>query len=246
MYASAFEATQACGTARMAGIKVLVRSACVLAALVAVGTSVWVSASVIPFDVLGDNDTFIEKSRNPVSGSMRAIEGAFGAMSAYELLALAVVGVMVVAVMVALRASLTALRARYSRRLTIAGSLLLAYGLVLVLRAPDGQGGNGWEVRFMDAFFWAAPWMAAAAIALATVYLFWRSFAERLLTRRSACGAILVSAAFGAAWWAVMRAAGVPLSEMAATNAFWMLSPALLPLTVSVLAPWSLSRIRHT
>jgi hypothetical protein len=26
----------------------------------------------------------------------------------------------------------------------------------------------------------------------------------------------------------------------------WILSPALLPLMVSVLAPWSLSRIRHT
>ena len=65
-YASAFEATQACGTARMAGLKVLVRSVCLLAALLAVGTSVWTSASVIPFDVLEDNDTFIEKSRSPV------------------------------------------------------------------------------------------------------------------------------------------------------------------------------------
>jgi hypothetical protein len=26
----------------------------------------------------------------------------------------------------------------------------------------------------------------------------------------------------------------------------WMLSPALLPLMASVLAPWSFSRIRHT
>jgi hypothetical protein len=246
MYASAFEATQACGTARMAGIKVLVRSACVLAALVAVGTSVWVSASVIPFDVLGDNDTFIEKSRNPVSGSMRAIEGAFGAMSAYELLALAVVGVMVVAVMVALRASLTALRARYSRRLTIAGSLLLAYGLVLVLRAPDGQGGNGLEVLFMDAFFGAAPWMTAAAIALATVSLSWRVLAEQLLTPSQALVAVLVAAAFGVAWVTVLRAAGAPLAGPAPARAVWMLSPALLPLLASVLAPWSLSRVRHT
>ena len=101
-YASAFEATQACGTARMAGLKVLVRSVCLLAALVAVGTSVWTSASVIPFDVLEDNDTFIEKSRSPVSGWMRVIEGAVGAMSAHELLALAFVAFIAVAVMVAL------------------------------------------------------------------------------------------------------------------------------------------------
>jgi hypothetical protein len=29
-------------------------------------------------------------------------------------------------------------------------------------------------------------------------------------------------------------------------DAVWMLSPVLLPLMASVLAPWSLSRIRHT
>ena len=245
-YASAFEATQACGTARMAGLKVLVRSVCLLAALLAVGTSVWTSASVIPFDVLEDNDTFIEKSRSPVSGWMRAIEGAVGAMSAYELLALAFVTVIVVAVMVASRAALAALRARYPRRVNIAGSLLLLHGLVLVLRAPDGQGGIGLEVLFMDALFGATPWIAAAATVLATVYLFWRSLAERLLTLRSACGALLVSAAFAAAWVTVLRAAGVQLAGMPTTDAVWMLSPALLPLTVSVLAPWSLSRIRHT
>jgi hypothetical protein len=33
---------------------------------------------------------------------------------------------------------------------------------------------------------------------------------------------------------------------MPATDAFWMLSPAVLPLMASVAAPWSLSRIRHT
>ena len=36
------------------------------------------------------------------------------------------------------------------------------------------------------------------------------------------------------------------LPAMPTTDALWMLSPVLLPLTVSVLAPWSLSRIRHT
>jgi hypothetical protein len=33
---------------------------------------------------------------------------------------------------------------------------------------------------------------------------------------------------------------------MSAINAVSILSPALLPLLVSALAPWSLSRIRHT
>ena len=47
VYASAFEATQPYGTARLAGLKVLVRSVCVLAALIAVGVSVWASLSFI-------------------------------------------------------------------------------------------------------------------------------------------------------------------------------------------------------
>jgi hypothetical protein len=244
-YASAFDATQACGTARMAGLKVLVRSVCLLAALVAVGTSVWTSASVIPFDVLEDNDTFIEKSRSPLSGWMRASEGAVGAMSAYELLALAFVAAIVVAVMVASRAAFTALRARYPRRLNIAGSLLLLHGFVLVLLGLAEQ--RGIASQFV---FYAAQeltnWVVAAASVLATVYLLWRVLAEQLLTLRHVCGVALVSAAFAAAWVTVLSAAGMPPSTMSATDVVWMLSPALLPLMASVLAPWSLSRIRHT
>ena len=245
-YASAFEATQPYGTARIAGVKVLVRSVCLLAALLAVGTSIWASASVIPFDVLEDNDTFIEKSRSPVSGGMRAIEGAVGAMSAYELLALAFVMVIVVAVMVAWRAALPALRARYSRRVNLSGALLLLYGLVLVLRAPDGQGGNGLEILLMDALFGATPWLVAAATLLATVYLCWTVLAERLLTRGQATVAVMVSAVFAGAWVTLLRAAGVDLVGLLPANAVWMLLPTLSPLTASVLAPWSLSRVRHT
>ena len=245
-FASAFEATQAYGTARMAALKVLVRSVCLLGALAAVGTSIWTSASLIPFDVLDDNDTFIEKSRSPVSGWMRAIEGAVGAMSAYELLALAFVTAVAVAVMVASRAALPALRARYPRRVNIIGWLLLLYGLVFVLRAPDGQGGNGLDVLFIDAFLGAAPWMTAAGITLATASLFWRVLAERLLTFRSATLIVLVTAVFAAAWVTVLNAAGLSSAAKPATNIVWMLVPALLPLTASVLAPWSLSRVRHT
>jgi hypothetical protein len=245
-HASVFEATQASGTARMAGLKVLVRSVCLLAALAAVGTSIWTSASTVPFDVLEDNDTFIEKARSPVSGGMRAIEGAVRGMQAYELLALAFVTAIAVAVMVASRAALPALRARYPRRVNIAGSLLLLYGMGLVLRAPNGQGGDGLDVLLMDALFGAAPWITAAAIALATVYLFWRVLAEQLLTLRQALLAVLIAVAFGAAWVTVLHAGGVQLSGMPAIDGVRMLSPVMLPLLASVLAPWSLSRVRHT
>jgi hypothetical protein len=59
------------------------------------------------------------------------------------------------------------------------------------------------------------------------------------------CGAVLVSLAFGVAWVTLLPAAGVQLAGMPTMDAVWMLAPVLLPLTGSVLAPWSLSRIRH-
>jgi hypothetical protein len=246
-YASIFEATQGYGTARMAGLKVLVRSVCLLAALVAVVTSAWISASVIPFDVLADmdNDTFIEKARSPLSGWMRAIEGAVRAMSAYELLALAFVTAIVVAVLVASRASHAALSARYPRHVKGAIWTLLLHGLVLVLLTQAAQRGIG-TAFLLDAILRATKWIAVAAILLATVYLLWRVRAERLLTVRQLFGAVLLCAAFGVAWVTVLRAAGAQLVGIPTTDAVWMLSPALLPPLVSVLAPWSLSRIRHT
>ena len=73
-----------------------------------------------------------------------------------------------------------------------------------------------------------------------TVYVFWSGFAERVLTIRYASGAVAISAAFGAAWLTVLHIAGVQLAGMSAMNAVWILSPALLPLTIGVLAPWSL------
>jgi hypothetical protein len=247
-YASAFDATRACGTARMASLKVLVRSVCLLAALAAVGASVWISASVIPFDVLEDNDTFIEKSRNPLSAWMRAIEGIVVAMNAYELLALAFVTAIVVAVMVGSRAAFTALRARYPRQLNIARSLLLLHGFVLVLLGLAFQRGIASQFVFyaaQDVTNWVIAVVAGASV-IATVYLFWAVLAERLLTSRQACGVLFVSAAFAAAWVTVLSAAGVPLTTMPATDIALMLWPALLPLMASVLAPWSYSRMRHT
>ena len=46
--------------------------------------------------------------------------------------------------------------------------------------------------------------------------------------------------------YTVLRAAGSSLTAMPASDAVRMLSPALLALTASVLAPWSYSRVRHT
>ena len=178
--------------------------------------------------------------REYLRSGLRVIEGAVGALTGYQQVALAVVACIGVAVMVASVAAIMALAARYPRPLNIATCLyLLSWGLVLVLLALAGHRGIGLlfgPTRFID----------APAIVLATAYLSWRAFAERLLTLRSACGVVLVSAAFGTAWVTVLRAAGVQLAGMPTMDAVWMLSPVLLPLMASVLAPWSLNRIRHT
>ena len=96
-------------------------------------------------------------------------------------------------------------------------------------------------------FSWAwARAAATGAMVVTTVYVFWSGFAESVLTIGYAGGAIALSAGFAAAWLTVLHVAGVQLSGMSPTNAVWVLSPALLPLMASVLAPWSLSRVRHT
>ena len=200
-YASAFEATQPYGTARLAGLKVLVRSVCVLAALIAVGLSVWAS-----LPLLGDA-VFIQMFDEPLRSWLRAIEGAVGALTGYEQLALAVVASIGVAVMVASLAALTALSARYPRRLNIAGSLLSCSMVSCSSCWRSDTAGTDWRSarrdppgdvlgrRTSDCARDRLPLLAGVRGATADA--------------ASACGAVLVSAAFGAAWLTMLRAAGV-------------------------------------
>ena len=235
LYASAFEATQPYGTGRLAVVKVLVRSVCLLAALTTVALSIWASGSLISAgEVFGD----------PVRGGQRLVGGAVGALTRDQQVALAVVASIGLPVWVASWAALGALWTRYPRRLNIAGSLLLLYGAALVLLTRAAPRWNGLGIP-LGAIFRATSWVAAAAIVLVTAYLAWRTFAERLLTLGQAWGVVLLSAIFAAAWLTMLRAAGLSLTERPAADALQMLLPALLPLTISVLAPWSYSRVRH-
>jgi hypothetical protein len=238
-YVSAFEVTHAHGTAQLAALKVLVKSVCVLAAIIAIGVSAWISVSL-----LGDA-VFIQMWNLPLSSQLSVVNGAIAALTGYEQLALAVVAAVGFAVWVAAFAVLGALRTRYSRRVNIAASSLLLSGLALALLALAER--NGIVSPFVfDALFAAARWIFFGAMAFTTVYVFWSGFAERVLTVRYAGGAVAISAAFGAAWLTALHITGVQLAGMSATNAISVVSPALLPMMASVLAPWSLSRIRHT
>jgi len=237
-YVSAFETTQAYSTAQLAALKLLVRSACFLAALLVVGVSAWTSLSI-----LGD-DVFIAMWRVPLSSLLHGITTAFAALTGYDQLALVVVTAVGVVVWAAAIAVLGALWTRYSRRANIAASSLLLSGLALALLALAER--NGVVSPFVfDALFTAARWIFVGAMVFTTVYVFWRGFAERVLTMRYAGGAVAISAAFLAAWLTALHIAGVQLAGMSVMNAISVVSPALLPLMASVLAPWSLSRIRH-
>ena len=236
-YVSAFEATHAHGSARLAALKLLVKSVCVLAAVIAIVVSAWIS-----MPLLGDA-VFIQMMGVPLNSQRSVFSDTVAALTGYEQLSLVVVAVAGVVIWVAGFAVLGALWTRYPRRLNKGASLLLLYGLALALLALAVRRGIGREIP-LGAILRATSWVAASAIVLATAYIFWSVLAERLLTVRQASVVVFLSTAFAAAWLTVLRAAGLSPADMPAAAAVWMLSPALLPLTVSVLAPWSYSRIR--
>ena len=238
-YVSAFEATQAYSVAQVAALKLLVKSVCVLAALVAIGVSAWIS-----MPLLGDA-VFIQMIGVPLNSQRSVFNDAVAALTGYEQLSLVVVAMAGVVIWVAAFAVLGALWTRYSRRLNIAVSLLLLYGLALALLALAASRGIGPEIP-LGAILRATSWVAASAIVLVTAYLFWRVLAERLLTVRQAAVVVFIWTAVAAASLTLMRAAGLSLTDMPAADALRMLSAVLLPLTISVLAPWSYSRVRHT
>jgi hypothetical protein len=240
-YVSAFEATNAYGTAQLAVLKILAQSVCVLAAFSAIGVGVWIS-----MPLLGDG-VFIQMWGVPLNSRRSVITDAFAALTGYEQLALTIVAAAGVVVAVAAFAVLGALRARYSRRASIASVLLVLYGLVFVWLAVGVRVDPATASRLhLDVVYGAMRWLATAAMVITIVYVGWNGFAEQVLPIRYASGTIAISAAFAAAWLTVLHIAGVQLAGMSAMNAISVVSPALLPLTVSVLAPWSYSRIRHT
>ena len=239
-YVSPFEATQAYGTAQLAILKLLVKSVCVLAALIAIAVSFWMS---IP--LLGDA-VFVQIWGVPLASRRSVITDALAALTGYEQLALAVVAAVGVVVWVASWAALGALRTRYRRRINIAVCLLLLYGVFFVwLGVAVSVDPKITSQLHLDVVFEAVRWIAAAAIVFTTVYVFWSGFAEHVLTTLYASGAVAISAAFGAAWLTALHIAGVQLAGMSAINAISVAWPALLPLMASGLAPWSYSRIRH-
>jgi len=238
-YVSAFEATQAYGTAPLAILKLLVHSACVLAAVIAIAASFWIS---IP--LLGDK-VFVQVWGVPLSSRRALVIDAFAALTGYRQLALVVVATVSVVIAVAGFAVFGALRTRYSRRATITSILLVLYGLVFVWLAVGVRVDPATASRLhLDVVYGAMGWLATAAMVFTTIYVFWSGIAEHALSIRYASGAVAIAAAFGAAWLTALHITGEQLAGMSAMNAFWAMSPAFLLLMASGLVPWSYGRIR--
>ena len=106
--------------------------------------------------------------------------------------------------------------------------------LVVILLTVASRNGFG-PVALVGEIVKGTFWTFGAAMLLVTIYLSWNGFAQRVLTIRYACGALLISALFAAAW-----RAGISAGDILGVS--WL---ALLVLMVGILAPWSLNRIRH-
>jgi hypothetical protein len=242
-YVSTFEATQPYGTAQMAGLKILIRTACVLAALVMVGASVWLSGNLM--SAWGSWQIEGKNTLPQLLETRHKIGATFGALGWHIHAAQAVVLAIFVAATVATLATIAAVLARYPRRLLMVGALLLLDGLVIILLAWAAR--HGFATGFlMRSIIRATLWAGSIGLVCGTAFLAWRALAENLLAPRLVFGMVILTAALGAAWVMLLSATGVSLTHMSAAEVIWVVSPALLPWIFSMLAPWALGRVRHT
>lgn len=241
-YVSAFEATQPYDTAQLASIKVLVRSACVLAALVAIAATIWASSSLVS----AWGTWVVRDGKDAVPGllDLRSQVGdAISGQSSYAFAAIAVTFGFIASIVVWLAAR-EALRARHPRLLLVAEWLPVACGVAIVVLALAGRN-EIVSMPLVRAIIGALGLIVLAAIVCATIYLLRSGFAARALTFRYASGVLVMASVFAAAWVAVLPIFGVQLTDMPWTALVWMLWPVPLLLMLGVLAPWSLHRIRH-
>ncbi len=241
-YVSAFEATQPCSTAQLAGLKLLVRSACVLVGVAAIGISVWVSSSFI-----GGWGPWMMNGKNTVEGLLKlrsTISNNLGELPAYAHAAQAVLASIVSAAFIAWQASREALQTRYPRAVLVVSWLPIVWGVAIVLLAVANQSGIAPWIP-VNTILQASFWTAALTVAIAAIYLLWNGIATRVLTAGYLSGAALVTTAFGAALLTMLHALGAPLSGIQATAVVAILFPVMVILMNSALVPWSLDRIRH-
>jgi hypothetical protein len=242
--ASVFEMTQPRGTAQLVGLKLLVRTACVLAALLAIALAVWISGSFMS----SWGQWLPDGNKDALPGLLQlrgAIGDAVAGQSGYLHAAQAIVISVAIAGLVAWQAAREALKARYPRPTLVVMWLPAVWGLTVFLLAVAGSNGIV-PHAVMRSLVFAAMWTATAVLVSATIYLFWRNIAERALPAIYVAGVLAILVAFGVAYLTLLHAIGVQLAEKPLAAGAILTWPVLLLLLGSMLAPWSLNRVRHT
>ncbi|HEX6398818.1 MAG TPA: hypothetical protein VFZ95_15445 [Steroidobacteraceae bacterium] len=242
--ASVFEMTQPRGTAQLAGLKLLVRTACVLGALLAIGLSVWISGSF-----LGSWNHWLPDGHNDALPGLLNLRSAIGDALAGQPRYLHAAQVVVISVaiagLVSWQAAREALKARYPRATLVAMWLPAVWGLTVFLLVVAGSNGI-LPHPVMRALVFTAMWTATAVLVSATIYLSWRNITERALAAVYVAGVLAILVGFGVAYLALLRAIDVQLAGKPLAADALLSWPVLLLLLGSMLAPWSLNRVRHT
>lgn len=243
-FVSAFEAVQPHDTARLAHLKVLVRTVCVLVAFAAVGWTLWGSSALIHFwgewKLNGTND-----ASQGLLEVRRQVGALFSARSGFELLALAVTGAIVVGGIITWQASREALRTRYPRGVMVADWVPVVWGVAMGIAGLASRSG-AIAAPLATTIVLSLSWLATAGIAAIAIYLLWTGFANGGLGLRETGAAVAICATFVGTVLLLMRSVGVDLAALPASKVVGFLWMVPLILMVTLLAPWSLNRVRHT
>lgn len=220
---SPFEAVRPLGTARLAGLQVLVTTVCALAAGALIGISIWLSLPLF------DDVQLVALRRRAAAALVPASAARVPADVALTLIGAATV--------VALLLSCRRLAERYGKRFGV--SCVAAGAYLLLLSLGQALGRVGWVVIEMHL------WMAAAAVLLAAALVFSRVVRDRVLTARQIAASLVACAAIAVLYLEYFSHSGILSAETPGVLAALLLSSSLLPLAAVALAPWSLALVRH-
>lgn len=219
--ASAFVASRPIGTAKLIGLQVLVTTGCVAVAWMLICVSFWASLPLLSDMIHFDSP-----------GALAAeVARKYGA----RLVSGAAVSVILLATLIGLLAAVRAFATSYGWRLWsgVLGLVVYAAGVTFAVA-------RGWVGA---AVIGAHLWAMAAAIPVATVFVFARVMASRILTARQVIRLSLAWVVFAALYADMLRLAGV--LERSPAVAALVLASVLMPLSAAGLALCSVSRVRH-
>jgi len=221
---NAFEATRPIATARLAAVQIAVAAGAILGAWTFIAVSFWFSLR------LAGADTVIASLPDMIAAPLSATP-------ILRLLGVAAGVVVALSTVVALLAAIRAFAAVYGKRLWVGALGLGLYAIFMLFAVATDR----WSGAAVGAHLWAL----AAAIPAGTAFVMVRAIAEGIVLPRHAGIALAGWAAFTTVGCLVLRDFGFTLEGLAPALAALVLAAALLPLTASMLAVWSIGLIRH-